>query len=245
MRPGPVRRGRSALWASVGTVAAVGVVSALVLWAASIGPDQVISGGRPATGTRVPTPTPTPTPLVGPDRVAGQDFHPSEHPVMATLLGLLIVVAVLVVLWMLSVVIRTLVDSIQLPRRTPTPDEVDFEAVTVPRVARAIAEGAAAQRALLQQGTPRNAIVACWHRFEVESSEAGVPKRAWETSAEFTLRILDLVEANRAAVGLLARLYREARFSTHDLDEDARDQALNALDAIHAGLRRSPRAGHP
>ena len=179
------------------------------------------------------------------DRVAGQDFHPSEHPVMATLLGLLIVVAVLVVLWMLSVVIRTLVDSIQLPRRTPTPDEVDFEAVTVPRVARAIAEGAAAQRALLQQGTPRNAIVACWHRFEVESSEAGVPKRAWETSAEFTLRILDLVEANRAAVGLLARLYREARFSTHDLDEDARDQALNALDAIHAGLRRSPRAGHP
>jgi hypothetical protein len=35
-------------------------------------------------------------------------------------------------------------------------------------------------------------------------------------------------------------LYREARFSTHSLDEAARDRAIADLDAIHAGLL----AGH-
>ena len=47
---------------------------------------------------------------------------------------------------------------------------------------------------------PRNAIVACWDRFEEHAERAGLARRPWETSSEFTLRLLDLVSADRGAV---------------------------------------------
>ena len=50
--------------------------------------------------------------------------------------------------------------------------------------------------------------------------------------------MLDLVDADSAAVTRLAALYREARFSDHPLDESHRAAALAALDAIHARLAR-------
>ena len=45
--------------------------------------------------------------------------------------------------------------------------------------------------------------------------------------------MLDLVDADPAAVSRLAGLYREARFSEHELTEADRPAALEALDAIH------------
>jgi hypothetical protein len=59
----------------------------------------------------------------------------------------------------------------------------------------------------------------------------------WETSSEFTLRLLDLVAAEDRAVSRLAGLYREARFSEHPMTEAHRAAALEALAVIHAGLR--------
>ena len=49
------------------------------------------------------------------------------------------------------------------------------------------------------------------------------------------LRILDLAEADDGAVRRLAELYREARFSDHEVTEEHRSQALAAL----TGIRRS------
>jgi hypothetical protein len=40
----------------------------------------------------------------------------------------------------------------------------------------------------------------------------------------------------------LAGLYREARFSDHEMTEAARATAISALDQVHAGLARSVRA---
>jgi hypothetical protein len=99
-----------------------------------------------------------------------------------------------------------------------------------------ISRDAAEQRRLLLEGSPRNAIVECWHRFEEQAADAGLERHAWETSSEFTLRMLDLVAADSSAVAELAVLYREARFSTHPLDEGTRARAVADLDAIHAGL---------
>ena len=102
------------------------------------------------------------------------------------------------------------------------------------RVARALVEGAAEQRQLLAEGgTPRNAVVECWHRFETAAAAAGLERRAWETSSEYTMRVLDLVDAHQPAVSRLGDLYREARFSEHELTEADREAALEALDAIH------------
>jgi hypothetical protein len=118
----------------------------------------------------------------------------------------------------------------------PAPD-LDFEVLDAPeRVAEAIGADASGQRAALLEGTPRNAIVACWHRFELQARSIGLAREPWETSSEFTLRLLDLVAAEPAAVAELAGLYREARFSDHELSEEARERASATLHRIHDSL---------
>lgn len=239
----PATRTRGALLAAIGTVGAVGVVSLLVVWAASIGPDEVVRGGRAARGTL--TPTPSPTADGGLQGSPGQEFVPSEHPIVTMLFTALVIGMALVLAWVVFVLARALVESLRLPRRTPAPDPVEFDVVAAPRMVEALAAGSADQRAVLLSGSPRNGIVECWHRFELESTSVGVPKRPWETSAEFTLRILDLVDADPHAVSVLAGLYREARFSTHDVGEARREQALAALETIHRGLLAPPGAVRP
>lgn len=103
------------------------------------------------------------------------------------------------------------------------------------RVAEEMAADAAEQDALLREGEPRNAIVAAWHRFEVQGERAGVGRRPAETTSEYAVRILDLVEADSGAVHRLAVLYREARFSEHQITEDHRATALEALAAVRRG----------
>src|SRR5207253_2820783 len=78
---------------------------------------------------------------------------------------------------------------------------------------------------LLDTASPRNAVVACWHRFEAQAEAGGVGRHPWETSSEYTIRVLDLVDAHQPAVSRLAALYREARFSEHELTEQHRADA--------------------
>ena len=92
---------------------------------------------------------------------------------------------------------------------------------------------------MLAEGSPRNAIVACWHQFEEQAATAGVRRQTWETSSEFTLRVLDRLAADSAAVTTLAELYRAARHSTHEITEADRAEAQVALDVVHRSLGRS------
>ena len=115
--------------------------------------------------------------------------------------------------------------------------EVDFDVIESPGlVAGAIVRDAAEQTELLLVGSPRNAIVECWHRFEVQAHSAGLGRKSWETSSEFTVRLLELVAADAHAVATLSGLYREARFSDHEVGEQERSRALAALEQIHRGL---------
>ena len=104
-------------------------------------------------------------------------------------------------------------------------------------LAQEMAAGASAQRDLLLTGEPRNAVVAAWSRFEEQASRAGIDRSRWETSTEFVLRLLEAVHADDVAVSRLASLYHEARFSTHELGEPDRSEAIAALDRIHRSLR--------
>jgi hypothetical protein len=122
------------------------------------------------------------------------------------------------------------------PRR---PAAVEFEALD--DVASAIAADADGQRSALQRGAPRNAIVECWLRLEAAVVDAGVPRYPSDTSAEFTQRALATVSVDPAAIADLAALYREARFSSHPMDEDSRRAAIGALEAVHDGLRSGHR----
>ena len=92
---------------------------------------------------------------------------------------------------------------------------------------------------VLAQGSPRNAIVACWARLEDAVEEAGIQRRPSETSEEMTTRVLSARVVDAAAIESFAALYREARFSTHDLTEQHRDQAQHALEVLRGQLRAS------
>ena len=93
--------------------------------------------------------------------------------------------------------------------------------------------------AALADSGVRNGIVACWVLLEKTASEVGVTRRPAETSTEFVVRFLHTLDVDPRPVAALAALYQEARFSTHELPDDARTRAEQALRAIDAELDRS------
>jgi hypothetical protein len=141
-------------------------------------------------------------------------------------------------LYMLYRAGRWLVQEARFRRRVPEEvQEVDFDVLADPApLVEEMRRDAGDQYELLLQGDPRNAIVACWDRFEDQAERVGVGRQTWETSSEFTIRLLDAVSADSAAVSRLARLYHEARFSTHPITEEHRVEALEALQQIQASV---------
>lgn len=235
----PARAGTTGVVAVLG---AAGLLLVLVTWAASIGPDRVVSGGHvePVHPTQPIATTTVPPP---PDPQQEARRHQREPPewqsIVAFVLELLTVGVVLFLAGRLLTRLRQLWLARRRRRRRLTAEEVEFEVLgEAEQVTEVIAEDAEEQRTQLAfEGEPRNAIVAAWHRFEQQAVRAGIERRAWQTTAEFVLEALDLVGADRGAVARLADLYREARFSDHPMTEEHRREALAALDEIHGGLR--------
>ena len=104
---------------------------------------------------------------------------------------------------------------------------------------------AARQARMLREGSPREAIIATWLDLERLVATAGVPRRPSETSSELVVRVLDDREVPAAALTDLAALFREARFSTHELTEALRERAAGDLDAVHAALGARGRRAEP
>jgi hypothetical protein len=230
---------RAGVTAVAAVVATTLLVLVLAVWAASIGPSDVLTGNGPS-------PVATPTGAQIPSRDTG-DHEPNdvqEHhgtPGWVRTLAFLIDVAaaVLVVYLLLRYVGKPLVSALRArgggPPRRPADDEAAFAVVQPAEAVQTamLGDAEAQRRAVVEAGTARNAIIACWHRFETQAAAAGVARRPWETSSEYTMRVLDLVDAHQPAVSRLGSLYREARFSQHQLTEVHRQEALEALDAIH------------
>lgn len=218
--------------------AGVLLVVLLVTWAASIGPSKVLRGD--GIGKTSPTAEPSRSVTASTGTQPPQDLAEAGdgtgmlHVLAIVLNVATVLVAVLVVVWL----VRWLRRLVRIRRaRVARQAAIEHAAydVIAPRdaVARELHADAEAQRAALVGGTPRNAVVECWHRFELAAAAAGLERQVWETSSEHTLRVLNLVEAAPASVSRLARLYREARFSEHELTEADRTTALEALDEIH------------
>jgi hypothetical protein len=150
------------------------------------------------------------------------------------------IIGLLVLLGLLYVGARALLRYLQerTPRPKPSrPDHVEFDVLDDPEpLVEEMRQDADEQFALLMGGHPRNAIVAAWDRLEEQAERVNAARRLWETSSEFTLRLLDAVSADADAVGRLESLYREARFSEHEIQESHRQAAVEALRAIHASL---------
>ena len=222
----PRRAGALALGFSL---AGVVLVVLLVGVAAGVGPSGLVHGTPRDSIFHAPTAQPP-----GPNQAA--PFHQGHSSLPAAgLIGTLLRIAL--ALWLLSLLgrgLRWLVEDIQARRsREPAPLELDFDVLDDPEpLVEEMQRDADFQLELLLGGEPRNAIVACWERFEEQAERVGLARKPWETSSEFTLRLLDVVSADVSAVSRLATLYREARFSEHEITEADRQQAVEALAQI-------------
>lgn len=231
--------------AAVAVVACTVLVAALAVWAASIGPEKVVTGEvtEPTPSESGVSPTSNPTIGESPHTSLDNDAPDGELPSFVSV-GLSAVLVVFVVLALVGLVM--LVRLLQPPRsrrKDARRERAEFEVLPPPpapsSVAAAIAADAGAQHRALLSGAPRNAIVECWHRFEVHAASAGVPRERWETSSEFTQRVLTMIGASPGAVASLGDVFREARFSKHDVGEDLRDFAVELLREIHESMHRS------
>jgi len=106
-------------------------------------------------------------------------------------------------------------------------------------VARALAEAVDETLVTIERGETRDAIIACWLRLEDVAADVGVARRPAETAADLTERVLATHQVSAATLSRLADLYREARFSTHQLDASARIEARAALEQVRAELSRA------
>jgi Domain of unknown function (DUF4129) len=227
------------------TVLAVGVLLLMVMFAARSGPERIFAGPLHDPSFRPASPTYSlrtfPRGSHGPQQGV---FH--DNPFF-TAVGWVVKVAILVcLLWLAYLGYKRLLEWLQDYRgraKPEPPEQIDFDVLDDPEpLVEEMRKDADEQFELLLGGEPRNAIVACWDRFEEQAERAHASRKDWETSSEFTLRLLEAVSADAAAVSRLEALYREARFSEHEIDEPRREAAVEALRAIHASLGIGVRA---
>lgn len=223
---------------AVAGVAGVLTVVSLLTLAAGQGSGDVLRGrpGRPwGTAENTVTPNTREFPQGAPD--TGPVGTLLRHLFEIVVVGAM-AVGVLLIVYVLVQLARNVTWQWRWRRSHREPaEEVEFDVVDLAdSLSEELSRQAEAQRALLEQGAPRNGIVACWNEFELAASRVGHARQQWQTSSEFTLEILDLVQADGGAVGRLAGHYREARFSVHEISEADRAEARDDLDVILAGL---------
>jgi hypothetical protein len=221
------------------TVLVVGVMLLMLMFAARSGPERIFTGPLHDPSIQPVTPSYSFPPFHKPSR-HGRPGLLHSNPFFEAV-GWVVKVAVLVcILWLLYLGLRRFLRYLEerRPRKKPTPASyVDFDVLDDPSpLIEEMREDADEQFELLLGGHPRNAIVACWDRFEEQAERVHASRLPWETSSEFTLRLLEAVSADSGAVSRLEALYREARFSEHEMGESSRQEAVDALRAIHASL---------
>ena len=238
-RLGEVPAGRAAPLAVLACLLAV-TAAVLVLWAAVAGPGTVLEGeGRERVTLAEPTETTESAEAGSGEQEAPPEQEPREVPawlralVRAVLLVLEVAVAVTVgwVLWRAG---RWAAPAEEL---SGTEEVLDTESV-----ARDLLSGEAQRRSRLEEGPPRNAVVACWREIEELAAAGGVRRHPAETSTELARRLLDALGADEHAVSVLAQVYLRARYSEVQVSDADRSRALRALDHVHASVREGLRA---
>jgi hypothetical protein len=216
----------------------VGALAVVVAaWAAS--GDALRLWHDPPPQPQLGEPEPPP-PTVAPATVGPLDQSlPSEGPDLTWLVYAVMAVAAVAVALALVRWLRT------VAWRRPTPRMRRAGVEPLPDVAATLADAGSDLYDTLQDGSPRNAIVACWVRLEQAVRDAGVLPGPTETSTELTTRVLRGLSLDPGAIESLGSLYREARFSRHELGEAERERAIRALTAVRTDLERTAEPAPP
>jgi len=90
---------------------------------------------------------------------------------------------------------------------------------------------------LYANADPRAAIISAYARMEKLFASAGLPRHPHEAPLEYLGRALGELRASGAALGRLTGLFQRAKFSSHEVDESMRTEAIEALTQVRDELR--------
>jgi hypothetical protein len=231
-----VESGRSARLAAVAVV----VLSALVLVSLAA------RSGRTATVRPVTTPAQTPTePLPSASTALRDEEAPPAPDTSAEMPEGLVLLLALLLFGLIAVSFLFWTTVLRAEPRLRRPGHAGPQ--PPPRAGTAadqvdsapLADAVQAGLRHLQDGSPGEGIVACWVQLERAAADAGTHRTAPDTPSELAGRLIDRHDVTPGPLLRLADLYREARFSQHELPESARDAARAALEAVRAELEAS------
>ena len=224
------------------TVAVV-VLSALTLIALAARSDRAPTlAPRPAVATPtavLPPPGGTRTPVPDGGQAGPADSTPLHQPNWAIWFAAIMTVAPLLLGLLLAPAMLWMPAGGpwfgRRGRKSAEPDEVEDEVAPLP-LADAIDESLRE----LDQGGPGEGVVASWVQLERAAADAGTHRAAPDTASELVGRLIDRHPVSSGPLLRLADLYREARYSRHQLPESARVEARAALEQLQAELAASP-----
>ncbi|MFF2144038.1 DUF4129 domain-containing protein [Kitasatospora sp. NPDC058190] len=174
------------------------------------------------------TPTPSPRDVPSSPRVPVPPTVDDGLGVLFTALSALAAVAAVV----LGVVLVLRLRRLRLRRQ-----EVPVAPPAAPASPEAaLAEAVASGRRALEGADARAAVIACYAAMEGSLAASGLPRHAWESPTELLRRALSDERVDATGARELTALFREARYSTHRMDDDQVRRARRALDAIAARL---------
>jgi hypothetical protein len=83
---------------------------------------------------------------------------------------------------------------------------------------------------------PRRAVIACWVRLEQAAAAAGTPRHPGDSPTDLVGRLLSEQRVDAGVLAALLDVYRQARYTTHTVDDQMRQQARQALERLRADL---------
>lgn len=90
---------------------------------------------------------------------------------------------------------------------------------------------------LRSEPDPRRAVIAAYARLERALAAAGHPRIQSDAPGEYLGRVLRDADVAPAAVARLTTLFATAKFSQHDVGEEMRSEAIDALEQVREDLR--------
>jgi hypothetical protein len=90
---------------------------------------------------------------------------------------------------------------------------------------------------LRAEADPRRAVIAAYARMERALAASGLPRNAAEAPDEYLQRIFADLEVSRRATSRLTALFAWAKFSSHDVAPEMKQEAIAALEAVREELR--------
>ncbi|GAA2302175.1 DUF4129 domain-containing protein [Streptomyces kunmingensis] len=195
---------------------------------------------RHSSPAEQPPPPPSLAPMTGGAQGGPAGSGNSTPWPLYLLLGVIALIAAAGLVVMLVVLVRRRLRrglTLPEPGAGPAADETDQDRTLL---LSAVGSG---RRALTEGGDARAAVIACYAAMEEALAASGVDRRASDSPADLLTRAARAGLAAGPAAPRLTALFREARYSSHPMDETRREAAATALEEIAAQLDDREAAG--